>query len=144
MEIITKSAEETEKVGREFGNKLTGGEVVALVGNLGGGKTTFVKGIARGLGIDLRIISPTFILMRKYKSSKGMLYHIDVYRLDDNLEEELENLGIKDVWGKKANIVVIEWADKIKHLLPRGITKISFEYLDDDVRKINIHGPRER
>lgn len=143
MEIITKTGEETQKLGRDFASKLKGGEVVALVGELGSGKTTFVQGLARGLGIKQRIISPTFIIMRQYpiahqpKSPIAHLYHVDLYRLEQNLDMEIRNLGIDDVWGKEENIVAIEWADKIKNILPKSARWIKFEALGDDSRCIS-------
>ena len=141
MEFITKSARETQKLGRKVAADLVKKTptIVALTGNLGSGKTTFVQGFAKSLGIKKNIISPTFILMRTYKAKKRKtLYHLDLYRLESNLESEIENLGVKDIWKEKNNILVIEWAEKIKSLLPKGTTWIKFEYLLDDQRKIII------
>ncbi|MBU0998417.1 tRNA (adenosine(37)-N6)-threonylcarbamoyltransferase complex ATPase subunit type 1 TsaE [Patescibacteria group bacterium] len=141
MEFITKSARETQKLGRKVAADLVKKTptVIALTGNLGSGKTTFVQGFARGLGIKKKIISPTFILMRTYKAKKRkMLYHLDLYRLESNFKEEIENLGVKDIWKEKKNILVIEWAEKIKDILPEGTSWIKFEYLPDDQRKIII------
>ena len=141
MEFITKSARETQKLGRKVAADLVKKTptVIALTGNLGSGKTTFVQGFARGLGIGKKIISPTFILMRTYRAKRRrMLYHLDLYRLESNYKEELENLGVSDIWKEKNNILVIEWAEKIKDLLPKGTTWIKFEYLSDDQRKIII------
>ncbi len=114
---------------------------MALSGNLGSGKTTFVQGLARGLGIKQRIISPTFILMRQYEGvggHGGKFYHIDLYRLEDNIEQELRNLGIEEILGKAENIVAIEWAEKVKEILPDNTIWISFENLGDERRKITI------
>jgi len=144
MEFITKSARQTQKVGKKLATNLTKKtpSVIALTGDLGSGKTTFVQGFAKGLGVRKRIISPTFILMRSYKARrKRMFYHLDLYRLESNLNKELENLGAKDIWGEKGNILVIEWAEKIKDLLPEYTIWIEFEYLSDEQRKIII---RER
>jgi len=101
---------------------------------LGSGKTTFVQGLAKGLGIEKKIISPTFILMRTY----GNLYHVDLYRLEGNVAEEAKNLGLTDIWGKKDNIVVIEWAEKIKEIIPKKAKWIKFENIGEDERKITI------
>ena len=141
MEFITKSARETQKLGRKVAADLIKKTptVIALTGELGSGKTTFVQGFARGLGIGKKIISPTFILMRTYRAKRRrMLYHLDLYRLESNLEEEIENLGVKDIWKGGKNILVIEWAEKIKNILPKDTTWIKFEYFIDGQRKIII------
>lgn len=135
MEILTKSARETQKFGEKFANNLKGGEVIALVGNLGNGKTTFVQGLARGLGIKSRIISPTFILRRDYQGKKK-LCHIDFYRVEKDAEREFRNLGIDELFGSSDTIIVIEWAEKIKSLLPKSTIWISFENKGGDERKI--------
>ena len=134
MEIITKTARETQDLGRKIGSGLKGGEILALTGDLGSGKTTFIQGLAQGLGIKQRIVSPTFILLRKY----GNFYHVDLYRLEGNLDNEIKNIGLPDIWNKKNNIVAIEWAEKIKDLLPSSVTWIKFENLGKDERKIII------
>lgn len=139
METITQNAGETQELGRKIGSSLKGGETLALVGDLGSGKTTFIQGLAEGLRAKTRIISPTFILMRTYElPEEKAFYHIDLYRIEHNLESEIGNLGIPDIWGKKDNIVAIEWAEKIKDLLPENVTWIKFENLGEDERKITI------
>ncbi|MFC1625221.1 tRNA (adenosine(37)-N6)-threonylcarbamoyltransferase complex ATPase subunit type 1 TsaE [Patescibacteria group bacterium] len=141
MEFITKSPRETQKLGKKTAADLIKKTpfIVALTGDLGSGKTTFVQGFAKKLRVKKRIISPTFILMRTYKAKKKLsFYHLDLYRLEANFEEELENMGVKDIWQQKGNILVIEWAEKIKDLLPKDTKWIKFEYLSDDQRKIII------
>lgn len=138
MEVITKSAKDTKKLGQKVGSSLKGGEIIALSGDLGAGKTTFVQGLAVGLGIESKIISPTFILMRQHKFSDFNFYHVDLYRLEDSVKEEVINLGLTDVWGKGNNIVVVEWAEKAKSLFPKETIWINFELLNDDERKITI------
>jgi len=141
MEFITKSARETQKVGRKIAVNLVKKtpSIIALTGDLGSGKTTFVQGFVKGLGVRKRIISPTFILMRTYKAKKkNTLYHLDLYRIESNFEKEIENLGVKDLWKEEKNILIIEWAEKIKNLLPDDTIWIKFEYLSDDKRKIII------
>lgn len=146
MESITKSAFETQKlayqiadtVKKSIDEKQTG-IVIALSGDLGAGKTTFVQGFAKALGILDRLISPTFVLMRKYPlRDSEVLYHLDVYRIDKNIKEEIENLGLTEIWNTKGNIIVIEWAEKIKALLPEDTIWITFEYVDEDTRKITV------
>lgn len=139
METITQNAGETQELGRKIGSDLKGGETLALVGDLGSGKTTFIQGLAEGLGAKTRIISPTFILMRTYElPEEKAFYHIDLYRIEHNLESEIGNLGIPDIWGKKDNIVAIEWAEKIKDLLPKNVAWIKFEDLGEEKRKITV------
>lgn len=130
--MVTKSAQETQKLGEKIGGSLKGGVVLALYGELGSGKTTFLQGLARGLGIKERILSPTFIMMRQY----GNFYHVDLYRIED--EREIESLGLKEIWSDSENIVAIEWAEKIKNLLPKKRMDIYFKYLKDEEREIKV------
>lgn len=138
MEIFTTSARETQNFGEEFANNLKGGEVLGLVGGLGAGKTTFVQGLAKGLKIKEKIISPTFILMRSYSNSNKKLHHIDLYRLEGEIEKELRNLDVEDFWGKGDNITVIEWAEKAFDLMPENTIWIDFQGHADEERKITI------
>lgn len=155
MEVITKSATETKELGRkiaidlitDYGLLITDyARVFALTGDLGSGKTTFVQGFAKGLGIKTRIISPTFILVRKYDvpishqpSAINHLYHVDLYRLEKDVEREIVNLGVDEDWSTPENIVVIEWAEKIKNIIPKTAAWVRFETLGEDERKITIH-----
>lgn len=138
MEVITKSAQETYQLGQDLGNKLKGGEILALEGDLGSGKTTFAQGLAKGLGINQQIISPTFIIVREYPTRLGRnFYHIDLYRLEENIENEFKNLGISDLAGRDNNILAIEWAQKAKTLLPENAIWIKFKEIGENKRKIN-------
>jgi len=145
IEIITKSSKETKKAGMALG-QILGREplsnkalVVALEGDLGSGKTTFVQGLAQGLKVKENILSPTFVIQKdfllKLKNFKN-LYHIDAYRLKN--PEELLELGFKDLIGNPENLIVIEWADKIKKILPKNILRIKFENLGENKRRIKI------
>lgn len=125
-------------MGKKLAADLKGGELLALTGELGSGKTTFAQGLAKGLGIKQRIISPTFILMRKYDLGSKNFYHVDLYRLEDNVEREVRNLGIEEIWDDPKNIIVIEWAEKIKNMLPKNKMWIEFENLGEDKRKITV------
>lgn len=118
--IITKKQKETEKVAKQIAQKLTGGEIICLHGNLGAGKTVFVKGLARGLGIKKIITSPTFVLIKNYSVKNNQiknLVHVDTYRLTN--AEELIDIGIGEYLNKKNTIVVIEWPEKLKKLLKK-------------------------
>ena len=141
-QIITKSAVETKGLAKKIASKLKGGDILALVGDLGGGKTTFVKGLAEGFGIK-EVQSPTFTLIRECKRSKQLtdnskqvkkIYHIDVYRLQS--EKEAEELGLEELFQEKDAIFVIEWADKIKSLLPKNAKWIEFDFIDENTRRI--------
>ena len=146
MEFITENPRETQKLGQKTAADLIKKTpfILALSGDLGSGKTTFVQGLAKGLGVKKRIISPTFILLRTYKAKKGrVFYHLDFYRLEDNFKEELDNLGVKEIIEEKNSIVVVEWAEKIKEFLPKEAVWIKFEYLSDSKRKIIIENTRK-
>jgi tRNA threonylcarbamoyladenosine biosynthesis protein TsaE len=137
MQKITNSSEETKKLARNFAKKLKGGEIIALFGDLGSGKTTFVQGLAKGLGVKERITSPTFVILNLHKAKKGLqLAHFDLYRL--NNEAELEGIGATDYLGKKNIISVIEWPEKAKKLLPKNTIWITFEHIDENKRKITF------
>ena len=114
--------------------------VVALEGDLGSGKTTFIQGLATGLGIKENILSPTFVIQKDFslalKNYKS-LYHIDAYRLKN--PKELLELGFKDLIRNPENLIVIEWADKVKKILPKEILKIEFTNLEKNKRKIIIY-----
>ncbi len=105
---ITNSDHETKKLGEAFAQALKPGDVVFIYGDLGFGKTTFVKGVAKGLGIKTRIISPTFPIIRKHKN----LYHIDLYRIES--ERQLDDLGLQEIIEDKCSIKLIEWPEKLQ------------------------------
>jgi tRNA threonylcarbamoyladenosine biosynthesis protein TsaE len=142
IEIISVSAEQTREIARFIGGKLRNGDVLALSGELGSGKTCFTGGLARGLGVDekYQITSPTFTLINEYPA-RFKLYHFDAYRL--NGYSEFEDLGYEEYFCGDG-IVVIEWAEKIVQILPADTFFISFEYLDENRRKIIIKGQKNR
>lgn len=134
--FLSKSAEATIEFAAKFAKALKPGDIVALIGNLGAGKTTFTKGIAKGLGVkDYRHVnSPTFVLIKEYKG-KIPLYHFDLYRLDNIKDiEDLDSDGY--FFGK--GITVIEWADKCKALLPKKYIRIDFRSKGESEREITI------
>lgn len=147
MQKITKSFEETQQFGEEFAQQIMAGDTLLLFGNLGAGKTTFMQGFAKGLGIAKRIISPTFIIVRKYevpsRSDSGQarmtprfLYHVDLYRTQT--EHDLESVGLGEILSEKDAVVAIEWPEKLGSLLPKNRWELHFETVDEDTRSITI------
>ncbi len=149
MEIITQSAQETQKLGEKIGRDLISqkikSKIFCLYGDLGSGKTTFIQGVAKGLGIKKRVISPTFMFIRQYEirntqyvshltSHLSPFYHIDLYRI--NKVEEAKDLGLQEIFEDKEVIVAIEWAEKIKEILPKKRIDIYFDYVSENQRKI--------
>jgi len=138
--FITTSDKDTEKLGEEFALKLRPKDVVFLTGELGGGKTTFVKGIAKALGILTRIISPTFVILRTHEvksqnSTIKRVYHLDLYRLDNT--SDIKNLALDDLLNDPEAVTIIEWPEKIGNLSQKTY-KILFEHRTKDSRKITI------
>ena len=156
--FITNNSSETQKLGEEFAKSLKRGEIIAMYGDLGSGKTTFVQGVARGLGIERRIISPTFIIIRSYKIKNTlrlrpapdgaglrsgqankklkMFYHIDLYRIES--EKGIEGLGIEEIINDPQNIAAIEWAERMGDLLSRKRWDVSFDNVGGDKRRIIV------
>jgi len=135
--FITNNSQATKKLGRDFAKVLEKGDVVCLYGDLGSGKTTFVQGLALGLEIKQRIISPTFIIVRSHKLGVRSFYHIDLYRIKS--EKDLQSLGIEEIINDKNNIVVVEWAEKLKKMLPEKRIDINFAYKKENIRKITFN-----
>lgn len=138
-EIISKNEADTIKLGEKIGRQLKRGDVIALTGELGTGKTAFVKGVACGLGIEEYITSPTFTLVHSYKGTVGYLHHFDVYRISD--EEELFEIGFEEyLYG--GDICIIEWADLIPNTIPSHSVWIHFEHIanNTDKRRITLEG----
>ena len=142
--MTTYSAQETQKIAHLFAVELmksnlvrNGALVIALEGDLGGGKTTFAQGFARGLGVREKILSPTFVILKNYPlptTHYKQFIHIDAYRLSGI--KELQPLGWRDILKNKEAIVLIEWADRVWKALPKEYLRITFKFLDKDVRKI--------
>ena len=136
-EYITNSAEETQKLAEKLAETLVGGEIFVLTGTLGAGKTTFIQGLAEGLGVKDNLTSPTFVLMKRYRGDKNRyLVHIDCYRIESSVA--LSDLGLDEIFEDKRNIVVIEWGERIEDSLPEGYRKIEFGYVGEDKRKIIV------
>ena len=131
---ITNSPEETAMLGYEFSKFLEKGDVFAFIGELASGKTTFIKGILKGLNYNKTVTSPTFTLVNEYKSDFSII-HIDCYR-EDELERWIK-LGMNDYLSDE-NIVLIEWANKINSLLPSNTIYLNFSHQEINKRKISI------
>ncbi len=130
---ITQNAGETKAFGRDLAKSLKNHDIIALSGELGAGKTTFIQGIAEGLGITDYVTSPSFTLINEYKG-KYSLYHIDLYRLEEL--EQIRDLGIEDYF-EKDGIIIIEWAERMKELLPKKVRKIKLEIISENERRIS-------
>ncbi|PIV24419.1 MAG: tRNA (adenosine(37)-N6)-threonylcarbamoyltransferase complex ATPase subunit type 1 TsaE [Deltaproteobacteria bacterium CG_4_8_14_3_um_filter_45_9] len=142
MVIQTKSASETIRIGESMGSRLLPGDVVALVGELGAGKTQFIKGLAAGVGIGnpTYISSPSFTLINEYPG-RVPFYHIDLFRLER--EKEAQELGLEDYFQGEG-IAAIEWADKIPSLLPKEMLLIHIAYTGKNTRSLEIIGKGNR
>jgi len=144
MEFITNSAKATQKLAvkliKDLARKKTNGALVlGLVGELGAGKTTFIQGLAESLKIKERILSPTFVIMKRFAIGDkpfANLYHIDCYRIES--PRELSALGFKEIIKDSKNLIVIEWAEKIKKILPKETLWIKFDHLGENKRKIKM------
>ena len=129
--IIAKNEDETRKLGLELGRRAEPGQIIALIGDLGTGKTTLTKYIAEGLGITEVVSSPTFTVIKEYESGRMPLYHFDVYRVGD--PDELFNIGAYEYFDGNG-LCVIEWADLIEDYLPEERLDIKIKVVDEDVR----------
>jgi len=149
----TKSFEQTQKIGEKFAKEIrqpadkTGLQkqavVLALQGELGGGKTTFLQGFAKGLSIKEKILSPTFVILKHFKIQSASrrtkftdFYHIDCYRIKN--KKDILELGFAEIISNPKNIVAIEWPEKIKKALPKNTIEIKFKFVDKNKREINF------
>lgn len=135
--IKTKSADETKSFAQELAKDFLEGGVIALSGDLGAGKTTFAQGFAKGLGVEDRIVSPTFLIIRQYPipGQKNFFYHIDLYRME---KIDLKNSGLEEILSEPSNVVLIEWADKIVRDLPGRTKNIELKKLPEDFHEITL------
>lgn len=136
MKVITNSPEETIEFAKEIGKKLKGGDVIAYIGGLGVGKTTFTRGLSLGLGLGDNVFSPTFSLVNEYRGEIN-LYHFDMYRIMDSME--LETTGFYDYMSDD-NILAIEWSENISDALDKNTIYIEIKRLDEDKREIIVNG----
>lgn len=130
--MVSRSVRDTLKIGKAIARNSRAGDIVCLFGQLGSGKTVLVKGIAQGLGIKRdKVVSPSFVLIREHRRAKLPLYHFDLYRLKST--SAIGGLGYEEYFYDQG-VTVIEWADRLKHLLPKEFLKI----------KISFRAPQER
>ena len=145
---FTNSPKETKKLGEDLAREILKtepkkeGSILALKGDLGGGKTTFLQGFAKGLRIQQKILSPTFVIIKRFKIDKyrkspfRYFYHIDCYRIGEI--KEILKLGLKEIISDPQNIVAIEWAERIRKILPKKTIWINFEFTGRMKRTIAI------
>lgn len=134
IRTISDSAEATFQLGEKLASLLQGTETIGLVAPLGSGKTHFVKGLAKGLGVKTKILSPTFVLERIHKvGDRTKLHHFDAYRIGPN---EAIGIGLTELFGE--DIVVIEWADRVRPLLPKDTIWIEIKSLGECKREIRF------
>lgn len=135
--LVAPAAEDTRAAGERLGRALAGGEVIALTGPLGAGKTCFVQGLARGAGIATPVTSPTFVLVNEYRG-RLTVHHVDAYRTER--AEELVDVGLLDLFGGDG-VTVVEWADRIAPLLPDDAIRVDIQGVGDEPREITIDTP---
>lgn len=143
MQIVSHSPEETQTLAAKMAAHIISGPtppegatVIALEGELGAGKTTFVQGFTKGLGISEAVKSPTFLLIKKYTAQGRSVYHIDCYRINDFAE--LVPLEIKDIFADTSNIVLIEWSERIASGLPADRITVHLDHTAEQERTITI------
>lgn len=138
MQIKSTSTNSTELLGRQIGERLRGGEVIELVSDLGGGKTTLTHGIAAGAGSNDVVASPTFTISRVYEATLFSIHHFDFYRLDD---PGIMGYEIGELLGEPNTVVIVEWGDIVADLLPKERINVTLEHLAENDRQITITVP---
>ena len=138
MEHVTNSPEETEALGAALAGRLEPGTVIAFTGDLGAGKTAFVRGLARGLGVQERVTSPTFTIVNEYEGGRLPLFHFDMYRLGS--ADELFDIGWEDYLAR-GGVCAVEWSENVADALEEGCLRVDIRRgEDDDQRIITIGG----
>lgn len=141
IHVTTESSVQTELLGEVLGTWLQPGDVVLLHGDLGAGKTTLTKGIARALGVQDTVSSPSFALVNEYVLPYLTLYHLDLYRLDD--PDELESIGFTDLTSSDDAIAIVEWPERAGGLLPGRYLLVEVVYTGEGRRTLRISGVPE-
>lgn len=140
MKFTTHSAQETQRLAKKILKQLQGKNTVALYGQLGSGKTTFIQGLAKALGIKKRLVSPTYILMRSYPISHNLSYnsmlHLDLYRVSS--AADLKSIDFEELIKDKNNLVVVEWAEKLNANQIKNSLKLKFKIISQNRRQITI------
>lgn len=136
--FISNSPQETIQLASRWGESLPAGSVVVLRGNLGSGKTVFVKGVAKGLGVQESVTSPTFVFVNEYQG-RIPVYHLDLYRIES--PDQAGSIGYEEYFDSDG-VTLIEWGERIKQFLPRGAVWIEFEVLGEKQRRIGIRGAK--
>ena len=131
--IVLKNETDTRALGAKLAAQMKPDQVYALIGDLGTGKTTLAKAVARGLGVTETLTSPTFTIVQEYETGRLPLYHFDVYRVND--EDELFEVGLEDYFHK-GGVCLIEWADLIEDLLPEGTVTVRLAYGEEEGERI--------
>ena len=139
MERYSASEQDTEALGRALVQRLQPGAVVAFTGDLGAGKTAFVRGMAQGLGIPQRVTSPTFTIVNEYEGGRLPLFHFDMYRLED--ADALFDIGWEDYLGR-GGVCAVEWSERVSEALPEDTLWVTLERVDgqEDWRRITVEG----
>lgn len=142
MKIISNSEKETKEIAKKLVIKILnfkkhkGAVVLGLSGDLGTGKTIFTKNFAKALGVKETVKSPTFNIMKRYKAGDYFLYHLDVYRI--NNPKDILDLGWREIIDDSENIVIVEWAEKVRKILPKGHFWLKLSHLKEGSRGIDI------
>lgn len=140
LNITSSSIHETERLAKHIGSRLRGGECIELVSDLGGGKTTFTRGLAAGAGSQDVVASPTFTISKMYKTEKFDVHHFDFYRLPD---AGLAAHEMHDLLDDKEVVIVVEWATVVEEVLPNGRMIISFSKQSETARELKLQFPAE-
>jgi tRNA threonylcarbamoyladenosine biosynthesis protein TsaE len=143
LEFISRSPEQTRRVGARLGMLLEGGAVIALEGNLGAGKTVFAQGLGIGWGATTQLISPTFVLIHRHTRhhDKMFFYHVDFYRL--NSVPEIENLGMEEMLGDPGAVCVVEWANRAPDIFPQETLWVTLRWMDEYRRSLTFRASGE-
>lgn len=138
MKRIAKNVKGTMKLAKVLARSIKGGEVILFYGDLGAGKTTFIKYFGKYLGVRGDITSPTFTILKQYSGKKHSLYHLDLYRISD--PSELEMIGVQDCMNDSNGVTVVEWAELAPDYFGEKVIKVIIDKVSDDMRKIEIVG----
>jgi tRNA threonylcarbamoyladenosine biosynthesis protein TsaE len=146
LEFVSRSPEQTRRLGARLGKLLRGGDILCLQGSLGAGKTCLAQGVGRGWGISQTLISPTYVLIREYERAEDLLrlYHIDLYRVSG--VNEAFGLGLDEILGHHQAVCVIEWAERIRSMMPEEHMWIKMDAVDQTRRSLHFvaHGDRHQ